>query len=772
MNSKRRASGALDYTIAILAVSGALLLHFALADFLHPLPFSTFYLAVLLVAAVARPGAVLLATGLSIAAALYFFMDSSGSFVLPDRGEQARLAAFIAFAVGSAALSEVVRRARQRELDAHGQLTQTLAQQAGNEFIRATLDALPHEIAVIDRAGVILAVNERWIRFAKANCAGADFASVGSNYLESIRAAMAAGDASARQALDGLVSVLGGERAEFTMEYPCKTEEGELWFLMHATRPACEQAGAVISHTEITERKRAEVELRESEERERRRAQELQALLDLAPIGVSIALDAEGREIRGNRASEALYGLPPGAQLSMAASDRPPIAIFKDGRELALEELPMQRASRGETVDDQIIEVRSPDRTLTVLAKATPLYDDARRPRGAVGAFLDITALKQAEDALLDAHRRKDEFLAILAHELRNPLAPIRNAIYVLLKTATDDRAQGLLNMMQRQVDHLVRLVDDLTEISRITRGVIQLERVPLNLTEVVCQAVEMCRPFIERRKHNLVVDLPPSPAIVEGDAVRLTQVITNLLGNAAKFTPERGHISIGVALEGEQAIVRVQDDGVGIDPEFLPRLFELFAQTPNSKKQGGLGIGLSLAREIMELHDGRIEAASEGPGKGSVFTVSLPICEPGGASTHQDHESAFDSGLVRVLVVDDNHDAADSLVLLLDTLGVAARAVYDGQSAIAAVSDFRPQLALMDLGMPVMDGFETARRIRRQPGGENIALVALTGWGQEKHRLLADDAGYDQHLVKPVSVSDLQELFARLSLKQLTAHS
>lgn len=524
-------------------------------------------------------------------------------------------------------------------------------------------------------------------------------------------------------------------------------------------------ASIIISqHFELEARKQAEAALRESEARERLRAQELQTLFDLAPLGVTIALDPDGRDIRGNRASEALLGLPPGAQFSMANPEPPPIAVFQGDKQLALEQLPMQRAVRGETVDGQIITIKSAARTVTVLSKATPLYDDMQRPRGAIGAFLDITALKQAEEALRDADRRKDEFLATLAHELRNPLAPIRSGLEFLKSSKeAPERRRAMIAIMERQVGNLVRLVDDLVEISRITRGKIELRSESIDIADAIHLALETNQPLIKEGSHRITVKNWPEPLRVFADLTRLAQVFANLLNNAAKFSHPGGSIEISCKRHGDEAVVTVRDNGRGISPEALPHIFEPFMQAGHPVP-GGLGIGLALVRNLVALHGGTVTAKSAGADQGSEFIVRLPLCEAEPEPEPSQRPAAATLSSNRVLIVDDNRDAADTLCALLESLGATVRAVYDGRAAAAVVEAFAPDAVLLDLGMPEVDGYRTAQLIRQTRGGQNLQLVAVTGWGQRSDRAKTAEAGFDAHLTKPASLEALQEILSRRS--------
>ena len=391
------------------------------------------------------------------------------------------------------------------------------------------------------------------------------------------------------------------------------------------------------------------------------------------------------------------------------------------------------------------------------------------------GYLAGALAKYRAQEALEEADRRKDEFLATLAHELRNPLAPICNALNILSRTGDDEAAfRQVRGMMERQVKHLVRLVEDLLDVSRISRGKIELRKEQLDLAAVVHSAVETSRPLIDTRQHELTVTLPEQPLCVEGDAIRLAQVLSNLLNNAAKYTPNEGRIALSVKGQDEQAVIHVRDNGLGIPPEMLPHVFDMFMQIDRhlEQSQGGLGIGLTLVKSLVEMHGGTVEAHGAGLGQGSEFVVCLPLGREEPAYWSDAEEDAGEPGAtpavgLRVLVVDDNQDSANSLGLLIQVLGHDVRTVYDGPSALALAGSFVPDLVLLDIGMPVMDGFEVARRLRQIPALQKAVLVAQTGWGQEEDRRQAQEAGFDHHLVKPVDPNALRELFTWLSAAQ-----
>jgi PAS domain S-box-containing protein len=394
-----------------------------------------------------------------------------------------------------------------------------------------------------------------------------------------------------------------------------------------------------------------------------------------------------------------------------------------------------------------------------------PVFGAAGEVVAIAGVTRDVTERQAAEQALreqaarlAESDRAKDEFLATLSHELRNPLAPLRNAIALLRSAGGDERVQQLQAVMDRQVRHLMRLVDDLLELSRISRGTLALRKEPVTLATVMRNAVETSAPLIEAGGHELVQEFPPEPLWMEGDAVRLAQILGNLLNNAAKYTPDGGRIELRAWREHGQAVVSVRDNGLGIAPEMLPRLFDMFSRgdRETARSQGGLGIGLALARRLVDLHEGTLVAHSDGNGHGSEFVLRLPLrqAEPSARDLAANAAAAAEnlSGL-RVLVVDDNHDGGDSIAALLGQLGAQVRVLRDGASALAAIGEFAPAVAIVNIGMPVMNGYEVARRIRARPDGRDLRLIALTGWGQEDDRRRGREAGFDHHLVKPANL-------------------
>jgi PAS domain S-box-containing protein len=431
---------------------------------------------------------------------------------------------------------------------------------------------------------------------------------------------------------------------------------------------------------------------------------------------------------------------------------------------------PVLAALRAHLVDDQPYQaecrLREKDgRWRWFLVTGMALKDGQGQPYRMAGSLIDISERKASEILLQQSNRAKDEFLATLAHELRNPLAPLRTGLQILKKpSVTEPTVRRTLDTMDRQLTHMVRLIDDLLDISRINSGKIRLELARTSLRAAVQTALELSRPAIDAAGHALSVELPEQDIELHGDETRLAQAFGNLLNNAAKYTPPGGQVRLRMWQEGSQAFVEIQDNGIGIPPELLDQVFGLFAQVEGSghRAAGGLGIGLFLVRSLVQMHGGSVRAASPGTGQGCTFTVQLP-CLPPAQDAATDgparEEQAVASSAARVLVVDDNEDAADTLTTFLGMLGVQARAVHDGPSALPAAVDFAPDLVLLDIGLPGMDGYEVARAMRRQPQLARVTLVALTGWGAEDDRRRAMEAGFDQHLTKPVDLKVLEDM-------------
>jgi PAS domain S-box-containing protein len=561
-----------------------------------------------------------------------------------------------------------------------------------------------------------------------------------------------------------------GERIEH-LETVRRHRNGTLLHVSLTISPIRDDEGRIVGASkvliDVTDRKRAEAALRDSEERFRNLADHVAQLAWMA--------DGRGSVVWYNRrwfeytgtTLEQVQGWGWQAVHHPDHIDRV-VARFRDCVE------------RGEPWEDTF-PLRGADGGYRwFLSRAVPIRDEAS---GEVvrwfGTNTDITERMAMEARLRDADRRKDEFLATLAHELRNPLAPIRHGLELLRRGGVEGgAAERVYDTLERQTEHMVRLVDDLLDVSRITRGKVELRRSRIELAAVVDRAVEVSRPLLDEAGLELVVELPDEPVWLAADPTRLAQVLSNLLNNAANYTPAGGRVEVRAAAGSDEVAVTVADTGAGIPRERLHSIFDLFVQGGGgSGGHAGLGIGLTLVKSLVELHGGRVEARSEGAGRGSELIVTLPRAPAAEAETAAEGaapaareapaEPAAAARPLRVLVVDDNRDAADSLTDLLDLFGHEAHAAFDGAAAVAAAERLRPDVVLLDLGMPVMDGFETARRLRRLPGGEDVLLIALTGWGQDQDRRRTREAGFDHHLVKPTDIQHLERLLRETAARR-----
>jgi PAS domain S-box-containing protein len=399
----------------------------------------------------------------------------------------------------------------------------------------------------------------------------------------------------------------------------------------------------------------------------------------------------------------------------------------------------------------------------------TALYDAQGELRGFAKVTRDMTERKRVE-SLEESKRQMNGFLAMLSHELRNPLAPIRSAVGIMrMKELHDPTLEWARDVIDRQIEQLARLVDDLLDVSRITTGKIMLKKETLEIPVAVTRAVESCKPLLDARKHHLEVNLPATRIQVEGDLIRLSQVFLNLLNNAAKYTPERGHIRLSIEQEQHEVVVRVRDTGIGIPSNLLTTIFDLFTQGTRDldRAEGGLGVGLTLVRQIVELHGGTVAAYSDGLGKGSEFVVRLPLLDlqfSTSAAQDKDKRREAQTGACRVLVVDDNVDAAESVAMLLRLWNYESRTAHDGPAALSLASKYRPHVVLLDIGLPGMDGYEVAKRLQGLSSMEGSVLIALTGYGQDEDRRRARDAGFNDHLLKPVRPDTLEAVLSKLS--------
>ena len=511
-----------------------------------------------------------------------------------------------------------------------------------------------------------------------------------------------------------------------------------------------------------------------AEEALRDRVEEMEKLMDLAPVAIWFSDDPECNRIIGNREADRLFDGKEGGD-HQAGAATPPRRYFQNGRELGADELPMQHAAaRGVEVRDVELEVETGrGRRVAMLGSAAPLRDAVGRVRGSIAAFVDITARNRVEaerERLLaqvgEADRRKGEFLAVLSHELRNPLAPIRNSLYLLDRSPPgSERAARAREIIRRQTDHLTRLIDDLLDVTRISRGKIELQRASVDAREVVRRACDDYRASFKERGLALCAEIPDEPVWIDADETRIAQVVGNLLHNAGKFGREGGTVTVSVGTVGGQAEVRVRDDGMGIGPELLPRVFEPFVQGDEclARTKGGLGLGLALVKGLVELHGGSVRAHSEGAGRGAEFTVALPLGHEGQSEWPPAAPDAGDDRRRRVLVIDDNKDEATTLADALELIGHSVEVAYDGKEGLDKARSFQPDVVLCDIGLPGMDGYEVARAMRGDPALTATKLIAVTGYARPEDVATAREAGFDQHMAKPASIPDLERAIRAL---------
>lgn len=578
-----------------------------------------------------------------------------------------------------------------------------------SDQLQLFIDDAPSAVAMFDRNMTYLAASSRWIRDHRFS-----EPVLGRSHYDVLPDIPERWKEVHRRALAGEVIAKDEDRFD--------RADGTVQWLNWEVRPwhnaSGEIGGIVISLEEISERKRAEEALRKSEERFR-------AIFENAGNGIAIA-NCDGRVREINPAFCKMLGYTRQELVGRVAFD----FVHPDDQAMNLTEFQRLRQGEAPALEFEHRYLRKDGDTIWVHKSASLLCDSAGRLEAILALVTDITERRRMGQAMRDADRRKDEFVATLAHELRNPLAPIRNAVYILQRSDSDDpagrnRARSLLPMMEKQVDHLVRLVDDLLEVSRITSGKIELQKERCDLNAVLRHAVDTSQPNIQRGGHRLTVELPASPLPLDADPVRLAQIFANLLNNAAKYTEDGGHIWLKAECSGEQVIVSVRDNGIGILPEMLPRVFDLFSQSDHGRRrsQGGLGLGLALVRGLVQLHGGRVEARSEGLDRGSEFIVTLPI---GAAVTSETNRTSGEGAAPhpshRVLVVDDDRAVADSFAMLLERLGMDVRIAYDGAAALALVSTFKPHFAFIDIGMPGMDGYETAPHPYAPGGGKPLS--------------------------------------------------
>gem|GEM_PF-245656 len=668
-------------------------------------------------------------------------------------------------------------------------------------FLGHALDALTAQIAILDEKGVILEVNEAWRTFARANGYASDTFGVGENYFQVCSLAAHMCGTPTESIAAGVRAVIDGTIPLWQTEYPCHSPTEDRWFLMRATKFKIDgPTRAVVAHENITSRVRFEqATLRQTVQLRRLTdsAAHVNAANDVRSV-VGVVLE-EARGLIGSNQAIAL--IRPEAtdgvavhRASFADASARDYAPLEDGTDIfSLAyglELPM-RLTRSELEahpkwHDFVASL--PDRPRPCGLLAAPMIARDGQSMGVIelsdrndGEFTEddqnmlvqLTAIASVAidnarlvEQLVDADGRKNEFLAMLAHELRNPLAPIRNAVQIMSIASDNPRAvEQSRTIIERQLQQMVRLVDDLLDISRVNRGKIALQTKTLDIASVVSAALEQTRPLIDSQQHQIAVELPRIPILLIGDETRLTQAVGNLITNAAKYTERGGRIRVSVSREGSQAVVSVRDNGVGLPADMLAKVFDMFTQVDTSleRSQGGLGIGLTLVKRLVEMHDGSVEARSDGPGCGSEFLVRLPAIEADTVSVVKSEPDLgpVERSVLRILVADDNVDSADSLSMMLQLSGNRVVTANDGLAAVELAESFRPDVILTDIGMPKMNGYEVARRVRERPWAKGVVIVALTGWGKDEDRTRTGEAGFDHHMVKPVDIKALNTVLA-----------
>jgi PAS domain S-box-containing protein len=733
----------MGYLVAVGAVAAVALLRLALTGALGDEP--ALLLFVMAVTAAAwyggwKPG--LFAVVLGVAAETSFF----GSPWLHKPGGLLRVVLFVGVGGLVSLLSESLHRSRRRA-------------EVRREALRVTLASMGDAVITADDAGRVASLNpvaETLTGWRRDKAKGRPLEDVFRIVNEQsrqpvenpVKKVLGLGQVVGLANHTVLIARDGTERAIDGSAAPIRDTAGQV-------------TGVVLIFRDITERRRVDQKLVEAHAFARRLAAIVESSDD--PI-LSISLD--GIIQSWNDAAVRLFGYP--AEQAVGRH----ISFLIPADRIGEEEQILARLRAGERVAHfDTVRLRSDGQPVHVSLTISPLRDEAGWVVGASKIARDMTKEKEAEERIYGlltelraADRRKDEFLATLAHELRGPLAPLRNLLEVLKRADGDgERARQAYATMDRQLSQLTRLVDDLLDVSRISRGKIELRRERVELASVVSQAVEACRPLAESAGHEVAVTLPPEPLVLDGDPVRLAQVFGNLLNNACKYTDRGGRIGLTVERQGSDVVVRVTDNGAGIPADQLGSIFEMFTQVDETleRSQGGLGIGLTLVRRLVELHGGSVEAFSEGRGRGSEFVVRLPLLseKPRALRRRESIGDATPAPARRILVVDDNRDSAESLALLLTLSGHQTQTAHDGLEAVEAAGQFRPDVVLLDIGLPKLNGYDACRRIREQAWGLSMVLVALTGWGQDADRRRSHEAGFDAHLVKPVDLDALRRL-------------
>ena len=761
------------YLVAALATAALAAFRIALQPFLaDSLPFLFFPVAIAIAAWYGGFGPGLAATVLSAATAVYLFVSPHDGFANLRLHDWISIIVFGATGVIISWLCELLHVTRRRLEVEQRRLQRSIAARHGmqDDLARSEVDARQRALeleAMYESMPIGLAQLDRDLRFVRINSRLAEIngipaaAHLGRTVAEVVPDLAPKVEAAFRRVLETGEPVLDVEVVGETPKAPGVERTWlESWF------PLRDAAGRItglnVIAQEITERRRARDELR-------RVSEELQIVTDTMDVPVTRC----GRDLRyrwvnrhyaewlGRRAEE-IVGHPIEEVIGEAAMQRLRPHF--------------ERVLRGEVVryEDQVDFRRIGRRWIQ--AVYTPTLDRGGGVDGWVAVVVDIQSRKEAEDQLRAADARKERFLATLAHELRNPLAPLRNALEILKHPGVaPSMAEAAKATMERQLSHAVRLVDDLIDVSRINRDAVELRLEKCDVGSVVAQAIETVRPFVEAGGHPLRVSLPEEPLALRADPVRLAQVISNLIHNACKFSDPGRPIALTVRRSSGWVSISVRDEGIGFAPENRDRLFEMFTQLEPSlsRSRGGLGVGLSIVRRLAEMHGGRVEASSDGPGRGSEFRVSLPelgLSTSAAEPFQRVPPPRPPTEARRILVVDDNPDSASSLAALLALSDNHVRTAGDGLEAVRLAEEFAPDVVLLDIGLPGIDGYEAARRIRALPRGRGILLVAVTGWGQSEDRRRSREAGFDHHMVKPLRAAALETLLANPSTASATA--
>lgn len=752
MSSRRGYALLVSYVIAVAATLLATLVRHWLDDQLgEHLRFGTYFVAILFAAWYCGAGPALLVLVLGYLLANFFFIHPRGSFEITGAEAWWEVVLYLVVGLASIGFSELWRAAKRRA-QAHAE-----AHARQREYLRVTLASIGDAVIATDTQGRVTFLNpvaETLTGWQQAEAMGRPLSEIFSIFNEVTGQAgeNPVGKALRTGRVVGLANhtILrsrdGTERPVDDSAAPIRDDQGMV-------------VGVILVFRDITKRRYAEAALRHSES-------QFRELADAMPQ-IVWAARPDGYLDYYNRRWYEFTGFPEGE----GGDDSWKPILHPDDLQLCVDRW-YEAVRTGEAYE---IEYRFKDRRTGgyrwFLGRALPVRDHTGRIIRWFGTCTDIDDQKRAEESLKEADRRKDEFIALLAHELRNPLAAIRSSIQVLDQLGSSEEGSlKFRTIIHRQSAHLTKLVDELLDVSRIARGRIQLRREPMDLRAVVTRSLEAIRPRLEAKQRRLHLTLPAEPLPVLADPTRVEQIIDNLLNNAAKFTEAGGQIWLTAERDEEWVTLRVRDDGIGIDPEMLPRVFDMFVQAERRTElsQGGLGIGLTLVKNLVELHGGLVDAQSAGASQGSEFIVRLPLdwtprpsCPVAEAPRLQTHAPSRDQW--RILVVDDNADAAESLALFLQLAGHVAKVAYDGPQALDTLRSTPFDLVLLDIGLPQMNGHEVARQIRSELNLNQVRLVALTGWGHDQDRRRSLEAGFDHHLVKPVDPRALQTLLGSL---------